>query len=274
MKNTYLLLPLTLTQLVVFGQEKNKHTLFNPVPKDKMREMSTDRPDITESAKTVDAGHFQIETDLFKNTRNRNAPGLTAVENNYNLANLKLGITHNLGLQLIIGTFVNSYEKESDNSKINKSRSFGDLTLRAKYNVWGNDKGKTAFAIMPYLNLPTSVANNYIEAGVVFPLSIDLNNNFSLGSQIQFDILKSNSKTGYYGSLLQSVVIGKELTKKIEFFAESFYTYNLQEKIMQFSMNAGTSYVINDNFKIDAGFNLGMTKNTDKVYFIGFSFRY
>ena len=30
-----------------------------------MREMSTDRPDKTESPYTVDAGHFQIEWDLF-----------------------------------------------------------------------------------------------------------------------------------------------------------------------------------------------------------------
>ena len=31
-----------------------------------MRDFETDRPDITESAYSVDAGHFQLETDLFK----------------------------------------------------------------------------------------------------------------------------------------------------------------------------------------------------------------
>lgn len=28
-----------------------------------MRDFETDRPDVTESAYTVDAGHFQLETD-------------------------------------------------------------------------------------------------------------------------------------------------------------------------------------------------------------------
>ena len=37
--------------------DKSGYTLFQPVPRELMREMSTDRPDQTESAYTVDAGH-------------------------------------------------------------------------------------------------------------------------------------------------------------------------------------------------------------------------
>ena len=46
------------------GADKSSYHFFNPTPRELMREMSTDRPDLTESAYTVDAGHFQIETDL------------------------------------------------------------------------------------------------------------------------------------------------------------------------------------------------------------------
>jgi hypothetical protein len=42
---------------------KWQYNLFNPTPRALMREMSTDRPDKTESAYTVD-GHFQFEADL------------------------------------------------------------------------------------------------------------------------------------------------------------------------------------------------------------------
>lgn len=44
--------------------DKRQFTLFNPTPDKLMREMSTDRPDTTESPYTVDAGHFQFELDL------------------------------------------------------------------------------------------------------------------------------------------------------------------------------------------------------------------
>jgi hypothetical protein len=43
---------------------KWQYNLFNPMPRALMREMSTDRPDRTESPPTVDAGHFQFEADL------------------------------------------------------------------------------------------------------------------------------------------------------------------------------------------------------------------
>ena len=37
--------------------DKRHYHLFNPTPRELLREMSTDRPDVTESAFTVDAGH-------------------------------------------------------------------------------------------------------------------------------------------------------------------------------------------------------------------------
>ncbi len=253
--------------------QTQKYNLFNPVPKDKMRDLSTDRPDITESPQSVDAGHFQMETDLFKTTSNKTA-GVTSTENNYNLANLKLGLTQKIDLQLIVGSFVNTYEKDNNGNKYNNSSSFGDLTLRLKYNLWGNDKGKTAFAMMPYVNFPTSKDNHHIEAGIVFPFSLDLGNEFSFGTQVQYDLVKSQWTDGYHSSILQSIVLGKELSKSLEAFAESYYNYDFESKTFQVSVNGGLGYLFTDNLKIDAGFNLGVTKNTDKVYFIGFSFRY
>jgi hypothetical protein len=272
-KILFLVTIIGLTQGEAFAQSEKKYNLFNPVPKEKMRDMSTDRPDITESPNSVDAGHFQIETDLFKTTRNK-TNGITAVENNFNLANLKLGLSKNIDLQLVVGSYVNSYEKGFDNAKANEESGFGDLTLRLKYNLWGNDAGKTAFAMMPYFNFPTSKDNNYTEAGIVFPFSVELGNEFSLGTQVQFDLLKSTTKSGYHGSMLQSLVIGKELTDKLETFAESYYVFDFEEKKAQVSVNGGFGYSVTPNLKFDIGFNLGITKNTDKVYFIGFSFRY
>ena len=49
---------------VFAAEDKSQYHLFNPTPRELMRELSTDRPDKTESPYTVDAGHFQIESDL------------------------------------------------------------------------------------------------------------------------------------------------------------------------------------------------------------------
>ena len=261
------------TQGDILAQTQKKHTLFNPVPREKMREMSTDRPDITESPYSVDAGHFQLETDLFKTSRNK-ADGITTIENNINLANLKLGLSKNIDFQLVVGSYVDMYQKDVNGNKANSSKGLGDLTLRLKYNLWGNDGGKTAFAMMPYINFPTSKDQTYTTAGIVFPLGVDLGNDFSFGTQVQFDWLKSVAKAGYHGSILQSATIGKELTESLGTFIESYYVYDFEEEKAQASFNGGLSYSVTPNLKFDVGFNLGITKNTDKVYFIGFSFRY
>src|SRR6266436_4230281 len=49
--------------------DKAAYHLFNPTPREYLREMVADRPDKTESPYTVDAGHFQVETDLVSYTR-------------------------------------------------------------------------------------------------------------------------------------------------------------------------------------------------------------
>lgn len=273
MKNLLFLFALTILLTAKAHAQIKKYSLFNPVPKEKMREMSTDRPDITESPYSVDAGHFQLETDLFKTSRNQTV-GVTTIENSINLANLKLGLAKNTDLQLVVGSYIDTHEKDANGDQINASNGFGNLTLRLKYNLWGNDGGKTAFAMMPYVNFPTSKADQYTTAGIVFPLSVDLGNDFSFGTQIQFDALKSESKSGYHGSILQSATIGKGLTESLETFIESYYVYDFEKKNAQASFNGGVAYSITPNVKFDIGFNLGITKNTDKVYFIGFSFRY
>lgn len=44
-----------------------------------MRDFETGRPDVTESAYTVDAAHFQLETDLFKTERS-NIDGIKTIK--------------------------------------------------------------------------------------------------------------------------------------------------------------------------------------------------
>ena len=83
---------------------KSGYTVFHPTPKKLMRDFVTDRPDATESPVTVDAGHFQFETDLVK-TERYNIDGIKSINNSFNSVNLKLGITNSLDLQFVIGTY-------------------------------------------------------------------------------------------------------------------------------------------------------------------------
>src|SRR5687768_7839887 len=82
-----------------FAADKSGYHLFNSTPREQMREMSTDRPDKTESPYTVDAGHFQIEMDLFSYSYDRyNSARRDVRAESLSIApmNLKAGLCNNV----------------------------------------------------------------------------------------------------------------------------------------------------------------------------------
>src|SRR3954447_26112230 len=77
--------------------DKSGYTLFNPTPRSAMREMQTDRPDVTESPFTVDAGHLQIELSLAEYARDGGSEGWDVLP-----TNIKLGVLNNVDVQFLL----------------------------------------------------------------------------------------------------------------------------------------------------------------------------
>lgn len=260
----------------VSGQETDslkKYSLFHPAPREKMREMQTDRPDVTESAYTLDAGHFQVESDLLKLVRNK-SNGVTNNTNYYNLINLKAGLTNSTDLQLLVESYVKNEVK--DPLLTSSQSGFGNLTVRVKQNIWGNTSGKSALALMPYLAIPTArfEDNKKLSGGLIIPFALELKNGWNFGSQAAVDFEKPDPNSNYQTSLLTSFTFGKGLTSKLDGFVESYNTFAFADDKIELFLDGGLVYSLTDNFKLDAGINYGVTKSSDKVYFIGFSFRY
>ena len=106
------------------------YTLRRPVPRALMRPLSTDRPDATESAYSVDTGHFQVETDLLR-------LGRTHFEEK--TSEQELGLSHNVDLQVVVESYTIQTEENAETGT--RRAGFGDATLRLKRNLWGNDGG-------------------------------------------------------------------------------------------------------------------------------------
>ena len=88
--------------------DKSSYTLFHPVPHELMREMTTDRPDKTESPYTVDAGHVQVEADVvnYSYDRRNSAHDNTRVDA-LALApfNFKVGLCPSADFQIVVPTY-------------------------------------------------------------------------------------------------------------------------------------------------------------------------
>ena len=139
--------------------DKSGFSLFNPTPSQYLRELATDGPGATESAHTVDAGHFQVELTLLSYTRDRDSSdGLSRRLDAWTIAPfiLKVGLLNQLDAQIALEPY--SVVRECADGRSVTRRGFGDTTVRLKYNLWGNDSGATALAVMPYVKVPTSDA--------------------------------------------------------------------------------------------------------------------
>ncbi len=235
-----------------------------------MRSFETDRPDATESPYTVDAGHFQFETDLFKTDRT-SVDGIKTIENSFNVFNLKAGLTNSLDIQFVAGSFVDT--RVINGNSTDTRTSFDNITIRLKQNIWGNDKGKTAMAILPFVNIPT-VSNAKITGGVVFPFSISLPQGWDLGTQIEIDLKDNQSGKGYHLNTLASATIAHLLIGNVDFFVESLITRETKINSYEYFLNGGLVYDLKKNLNLDAGIYYGLKNASSKVYFIGLSFRY
>src|SRR5437667_1560403 len=113
--------------------------------------------------------------------------------------NLKIGLLNRLDAQLLLEPYTLFYERE-DGSRVTR-RGFGDTTVRLKYNFWGNDGGRAAFAATPYIKFPTSqegIGNRGVEGGLVLPLEVELPSDFWLGWTIRFDAVRNEDQPGYH----------------------------------------------------------------------------
>ncbi len=119
--------------------DKSQFNLFHPTPAELMREMSPDRPDLTEGPFTIDAGHFQIEMDVVNYTRDHDrSAGNDTVTSSWAIApmNLKVGILDDLDFHLILGTYNYVTTKDRVAGTTTRQQGFNGITTRLKLNLW------------------------------------------------------------------------------------------------------------------------------------------
>ena len=250
-------------------------------PAAELRPLSTDRPDQTESPYTVDAGHWQIESDLVNCTRDRDRSGggdVRTTDLSLATLNLKVGLTNRVDLQLMIDPSMSSEVEDRVAGTAGKVSGFGDVTTRLKVNCWGNDGGPTAFAVMPFVKWPLSasgVRNGETEGGVIFVLSYALPAGWGSAVMTEVDFV-SDGAGGRGTSWINSLTFAHDLTARLGGYVEVFtVTGGMPDRKWQGQLDLGLTYALSANTQLDLGCNLGVTKSApDYQPFVGVSRRF
>lgn len=263
--------------VIVFGQQKaaSGFWLFHPVPNAQMREMETDRPDVTESPFTIDAGHFQYETDLVRRSSERSDSKHTNTLL-INQANLKIGITESTDIQIGFQSYGRQAERDLASGVQTTTTGIGDVTFRLKQNLIGNDGGNFSLAVLPYVKFPSSKYDEQsrFEGGLIVPMQFKLPGEWKLGIQIEADRLKDSEAQKMHTEFLQSITISHALSKGIDGIGETYYTYDFKAHQWSNFLNAAIQIDVAKDFKLDAGLNYGIQQTASKHYFIGASCRF
>jgi hypothetical protein len=271
--------PQPATQIPV---DKGQYTLFNPTPPGLMRELSPDRPDKTESPYTVDAGHFQLEMDVLSYAYDRYTPlrDETRFER-VSIApmNLKMGLLNNLDLQLGIEPYNSTRARDFGTGRVEKHRGFGDIIPRIKLNLWGNDGGKTAGGVMPFVKVPTNqdkLGNNSVEGGVILPVAVQLPLGIGMGLMTELDVARNFAKEGYHPEFINSITFSRDIIGKLAGYAEFFSLVSTESGSAWIgSIDVGLVYALSSDIQLDAGMNFGVTRRAEDLNpFLGVTWRF
>jgi hypothetical protein len=262
--------------------DKSGYNLFYPTPDRSLREMATDRPDKTESAYTVDAGHWQFELDFLSYAYDRsseNGEHLTVKDLAIAPINLKIGVLNNVDLQMIVETYNIQRTKDRDTGSSTRVSGLGDLLLRCKANLWGNDGGPTALAVMPFVKIPTNqheLGNEAMEGGVIFPFAMELPAEWGLGAQIEVDHLQDANSSDYHQEFINTITVSHDIVGKLAGYVELFSNISAENDAKWIAtFDLGFTYALTRDIQLDAGMNVGLTDAADDLNpFLGLSMRY
>lgn len=253
--------------------DPSSYSLFNPVPRDQMRELSTDRPDTTESPHTVDAGHFQLEMDVvvlaFDSTDSTKQSGFAIT-----LANFKVGLLHFLDLQLVIEPYYRretSVVPEVPGVPPTVEDGYGATTLRLKFNMLGNDDGAFALALMPFV----SYEDEGVDFGLIVPFGGDLPGEFGYGLMVEGDFVRIDDDDTRGFELMTTATIGHDIVGPLGGFIEGvavFPFYDTGEST--FAFDVGLTLALLRDLQLDTGARFGLAGPIDDVQlFLGVSFK-
>lgn len=259
--------------------DKSGYTLFNPVPDDKLRDFSSDRPGKAQSSITVDAGRVQIESDFVTYAYDPRGPGHTTTrEYAIGVPVLKLGVTDRVDIE--IGTTLFDRLRTTGPDGVGRASGFGDTLLGAKVNVFGNDGGDQSLALIPVFKLPTAargLGNDHVEFMLNAPYTVALPKQFSLTLQPGVGLLRNSRNEGYrddfslVASLSRPVLI-EGLTAAIDVAVEG----SSERKVAtQVSIDPALAYQLTKNLQLDVGVFIGLNKATPRtVSYAGISYRF
>jgi len=222
----------------------------------------TDRPGKASSTCTVDPGHFQLEADVVNATlfRLHGTTTDTWIEIN---PTLKYGLTDRIDIE---ATFSPLTQVRTHGGGVDQTVSgVSDLFLRVKAKLYSS--GPTEISVIPYVKAPTArdgVGNGAWEGGAVVPLAVKLSDTWSFNYTAEADALENGANDGHHLNASHTVNLSYSFPHNVTLSGELWADYNFDpvKTVTQVSADLGVAWLVTNDFQLDGGVNLGLSRKT------------
>ncbi|MDR3468098.1 MAG: transporter [Xanthobacteraceae bacterium] len=261
--------------------DKSGYTLFDPTPDDELRKFAPDRPTKGFSVRTIDAGHVELESDIISTTYSK-ALGVATRSFQAIDPNLRIGVTNWADVEVQFNGLqdVRSSDTTSGATLVHATGA-GDVVLRTKVNLFGNDDGPAGLAVIPFVKLPSSVpviSNGAVESGVIVPLALRLPQDYLITLMTEVDSLKDTDIGRRYANFVNLIGVSHPLpgSDRAIGMLELFSSSGADSASPQvYTLDAGMNYRLDQHTILDIGINIGLNKAAPRVQaYTGISARF
>ena len=241
----------------------------------------TDRPDFTESTDAVPAGHFQLEagyTFTYDREHKDRVSDHTAPE-----FLLRIGVIDDVELRL--GWQGYSW---TENQFVTRTRAgrrvtgedwtdgAHDLSIGFKLKLLEQEGLVPHFGILASMNIPMGsdvVSPGDVEPGAILLWAYDLTDGVALAGNVGFASLTGGGERFFQTSA--SISLAVALTERLGGYVEYYGLYpNAEDTDAAHTLNAGLTFLINNNFQIDWRIGGGLNEEADDFFTgVGFAWR-
>lgn len=245
-------------------------------------EITTDRPDQTESSSVLPPGYVQIETGWTHTEEDEDGEDYESDA----LPETLLRYGFNERLELRFGHSGQVWEEVdySNGSPSGDQEGWQDCEVGLKYQLWYEQQECfiPEAALLTHLSLPTGAdefSSHRVDPSFRFLFSHTISDtlSFSYNLGAAWETQESDEGSRDTLSVFQyTVSLGKGITDRLGMFVELFGDIPMSaEGTPENWIDGGITYLIADNFQIDFSMGYGLSESADDLFFgAGVSYRW
>lgn len=231
---------------------------------DALPEMSTDRPDQTESSSVVTPGTVQIETGVVfeQDSEGEGASKVKTTVLSYPTTLVRIGLLKSMELRLV-GSLASQTVKPEQGEEISAS-GVSEVEIGTKLYIAEEDGILPEIALNLHMALPIGDDAFRIPSAAPhfrFLFSHTLSDMFGIGYNIGGEWDGATPA----GSLVYTLSLAAGLTDELGCFAEVFGS-KPSEQDVNMAFDAGVTYLLSPNFQLDASFGVPLTDDAPVTF--------